>query len=170
MSRRSVGLLIMAICLSVPVWSQASGLASVPIVLRIPGSITLSLHSTPVNIAVQSGMQQPFAIPLTVQWNLDPREIPGFGVFAYFRDAHAALVEPSTASTITADNILARWGENQFQPFQSGDVTLFHTAVLPELRRGTESRTLELKIADQTAAALPDGEYQGVLYLEVRNY
>ena len=66
---------------------------------------------------------------------------------------------------------MSRWGEGQFLPF-AGDatLTLFRTTILPELRRGQKQDSLELKIADGVAVSLPDGSYQGVLYLEVRHY
>lgn len=168
---RALGVLIATLCLSATLWSQTAASASVPIVVRIPGSISISLRSTPVTVTVQNGQQQQFEVPLTVQWNLDPRETPGFGVVAYFRSSDAALMESDSATAVPAGNILARWGEAQFRPFR-GDatLTLFHTAVLPDMRRGTTSQTLQLKIADNLVAALPNGEYQGVLYLEVQNY
>ena len=172
MRRRILAHLLFPVIASVSLWAQTTATASVPISLRIPGSISLSLQSTPVTVAVQGGVQQQFNVPLTVQWNLDPREVPGFGVVAYFRDPQAALVDPSNAASIPASDVLGRWGQGQFQSFHASDatLTLFHTTVLPELRRGSESQTLELEIAKNALAALADGEYQGVLYLEVRNY
>ena len=123
-------------------------------------------------VSVQNGQQQQFEVPLTVQWNLDPRETPGFSVLAYFRNSDAALVESDSATAVKAGSILGRWGQAKFQPFRAADatLTLFQTAVLPDVRRGATSQTLQLKIADELVPTLPNGEYRGVLYLEVRNY
>lgn len=163
-------LVLLSACATVS--AQTSATSTVPIALRIPGSISLSLRSTPVTVSVENGVQQQFEVPLTVQWNLDPRDVPGFGVVAYFRDPQAALVDSDTDTSVPAGYVMARWGSGQFHPFQASDasLTVFHTTVLPELRHGNESQNLELKIADNATASLPNGEYQGVLYLEVRNY
>jgi hypothetical protein len=172
MRYRVLGLALATVCFSGALWAQTSSTASVPIVLRIPGSISISLQSTPVIVAVQNGQQQQFEVPLTVRWNLDPSETPGFGVVAYFRNSNAALQEPESATAIPASSVMARWGQTRFQSFKSGDatLTLFRTAVLPDARRGTTSQTLQLRIADDLVPTLPNGEYQGALYLEVRNY
>jgi hypothetical protein len=173
--RRAIGILIcliLSFC-ATSAYAQLTSSATVTITARIPGSISLSLRSTPVAVAVSHGAQSGFTVPLTVEWNLDPRETPAFSVAAFFREPNAALLNTVTATVIPAENISARWGDqNQFVPFQrtDGTVVLFHTAVLPDLRRDTQSRNLELKIDDIVAAGLPDGDYQGVLYLEVRNY
>ena len=172
MPRRSLALLMLMLCVACAASAQVSATSAVVITAKMPGSITLSLQSTPVFIPVQNGAQQPFEVPLTVQWNLDPRETPGFGVQAYFLDSGSALVNPSSATRVPAADLVARWGQGSFQPFSSGDakVELFRTSVLPELRHGNESRTLELRISDPVLSNLPDGQYQGVLYLEVKNY
>lgn len=172
MLRRTLLIGVITACLGTAVSAQVSSTASIPIVARIPGSISLSLRSTPVTVTVQGGAQQEFNIPLTVQWNLDPRETPGFRVMAYFRDPGSALVDPVGATSVPASDVLARWGHTPFQPLDANDsaFTLFRTSVLPDRRRGNESQILELKIADPAVITLPDGAYQGVLYLEVRNF
>ena len=155
---------------AIAMWPQVRGTANVPISLRVPGSISLSLQSVPVSVAVRDGSSQPFGVPVTVEWNLDPREVPGFRVVAYFRDPGAALVEASNGTSLKADDVEVRWGPNQPQRFQRGEATLFQTTVVSEQRRGKESQALSLSIADDAGSVLGDGEYQGVLYLEVRSY
>lgn len=169
--RRVILTFLASLLISLPMFAQLSASAGVPISLRIPGTISLSLQSVPVSIAVNQGSQQTFSIPLSVSWNLDPREVPAFRVVAYFQNSQAALLEPESSTTISASELVSRWGEGQFTPFTSdATLTLFRTTILPDLRHGQNQGALELKIADGVAASLPDGSYQGVLYLEVRHY
>jgi hypothetical protein len=171
--RRATGLLICVLMLRATcMWAQVSASATVTITARLAGSISLSLQSTPVAVTVDHGVQSGFLVPLSVEWNLDPRETPAFGVTAYFRDPHAALSDKVGGNTVSAGQVLAKWGTPSFSPFSDvdGRVQIFDTAVLPGRRRGQRSENLELKIAEDTLASLPDGDYQGVLYLEVRNY
>ena len=167
--RRALFVCLTFLC-SVALWSQTSATSSVPISVRIPGSITLSARIVPVSIAVSRGAQEEFGVPITVSWNLDPREVPGFRVDAYFSNQQAALVETNSGVGISAGDLLARCG-GDYLPFDSsGSVTLFRTAILSDSRRGQQQETLSLKVADRTLATLRDGTYQGVLTLEVRNY
>jgi hypothetical protein len=169
--KRVILVVLTTALLSSPMLGQLSASASVPITLRIPGSLTLSLRSMPVSVNVASGTQMTFSMPLSVEWNLDPREVPAFRVVAYFQNNQAALVEPASATAIPATHLISRWGQGEFLSFTSdATVTLFRTTILPGLRRGKKQNLLELKIADYAAASLPDGSYQGVLYLEVRHY
>jgi hypothetical protein len=154
---------------AVSVWAQ-SRTSSVPISLRVPGSISISLHSVPVLVAVRNGNSQSFQVPVTVEWNLNPQETPGFSIAAYFRDPNAALEEVTSGTSLRADDLTVSWGADQGQLFQSGEATLFQRAVDSGQRRGKESEALSLSIANDVVATVEDGDYQGVLYLEVRSY
>ncbi len=151
--------------------AQTRSSASVPISLRVPGSISLSLNAVPVSLAVAQGAQREFAAPLTVSWNLNPAEVPGFRVVAYFSDPEAAVVDDSNGASAKATQLRVRWGTGDFLPFASdASTTLFRTSVLSGPRRGSLQQTLSVKFADSALPTLPDGDYRGVLYLEVRNY
>jgi len=163
--------MMMCLC-SLSLWSQVKAMAGVPMSVRIPGSITLSLQATPVSIAVTQGTQRQFEVPLSVEWNLNPVETQGFRVVAYFNAPRTALTDFDSGASVAANQVVARWGEASFQPFQTSDsrLTIFSMSVLGEQRRARQSQTLQVKIADDAVGALPDGDYQGTLYLEVQNY
>lgn len=169
---RALFSILLSLFSSLALWGQVSATATIPMSVRVPGSISLSMHSTPVSIAVTQGTQRQFEIPLSVEWNLDPRETTGFRVVAYFNSPGAALTDFESGISVAATSIVARWGEGSFLPFQHNDsrVSIFSTSVLGDLRRAKQSQTLQVKIADETLAFLPDGDYQGTLYLEVQNY
>jgi hypothetical protein len=157
--------------LSLYSYGQMSASASVPIVLRIPGTITLSLSSVPVSVNVANGSQRTFSVPLSLSWNLNPAEVQGFRVVAYYQDAGAALTDVATSAALPAAALRTRWGQGAYLPFASdATATLFQTSVLPTVRRGEKQDVLELKIDDALVPLLPDGSYQGTLYLEVRHY
>jgi hypothetical protein len=172
MFQRLLGGILALSFLVAPAYCQINSSATVVISARLPGSITLSLRSTPVSISVANGAQSRFTVPLSVQWNLDPREVPAFGVIAYFRNPSAALTDSSNGTPLPAEAILAKWGNASFGRFNQvdGSLPIFHTAVTPNDRRGALSQPLELKISDEAVSSLSNGDYQGVLYLEVRNY
>ncbi len=169
--RKAILVFLTSTLMWVPGFGQLATSASVPISLRIPGSITLSLQTVPVDVNIVGGNQRTFSVPLSVSWNLDPREVPAFRVVAYFQNSQSALVEPSSAAAVPASSLISRWGQGEFMPFSSDNtVTLFRTTILPAIRRGEKNDVLELRIADPAASSLPDGSYQGVLVLEVRHY
>jgi len=172
MRRIGLAVLNLLLCSSSLVSAQVSTTSSVPMSARVPGSISLSLRSTPVSIAVLGGAQTQFEVPFSVEWNLNPSETPGFRVVAYFHDSQAALTDMPSSTSVPTKDVMARWGDSLFRSFDEAgtSLTLFQTTVLPDLRRGQKSQTLQLKIADDALSSLPDGIYQGTLYLEVRNY
>jgi len=101
---------------------------------------------------------------------LNPADVQAFRVVAYFHDPAAAVTDPATYTAIPANRILTRWGTEAFTPFASdGAATLFQTSVFSN-RHGEKQNLLELKIDNAMMASLPDGSYQGTLYLEVRHY
>jgi len=162
-----ISVLLVSLCSQ----AQLTASASVPIVLRIPGTITLSLSSVPVSVAVANGTQRTFSVPVSLSWNLNPAEVPGFRLVAYYQDAGAALTDPATSTALPAATLRTRWGQGAFVPFASdATATLFQTSVLPAVRRGEKQDVLELKIDDALVPSLPDGSYQGTLFLEVRHY
>lgn len=169
--RKAVLVSLFAIVATSLAMAQRSATASVPISLRVPGSITLSLKSVPVSVAVVAGTQRDFTAPLTVSWNLNPIDVPGFRVVAYFADPKTAVLDPSHGTALDATQLLVRWGPGNFLSFASdASPTLFRTSVLSGPRRGNLRQTLALKIADNALPTLPDGDYEGVLYLEVQHY
>jgi hypothetical protein len=124
-----------------------------------------------VSVSVGNGAQQTFSVPLSLNWNLNPAEIPAFRVVAYFSNPQAALMQTDSAQVLPAHQLLSRWGRGDFLPFASDStLTLFRTTILPGMRRGLKDDLLELKIADYALPALAEGSYQGMLYLEVRYY
>jgi len=169
MRRILVGLSVLLVSLCSH--AQLSASASVPIVLRIPGTITLSLSSVPVAVDVANGSQRTFSVPLSVSWNLNPAEVQGFRVVAYYQNAGAALTDAATSTALPAASLRTRWGQGSFIPFASdATATLFQTSILPTVRRGDKQDVLELKIDDALVPSLPDGSYQGTLFLEARHY
>ena len=167
---RPIMLVVLLSMVSLASYAQLSASASVPIVLRIPGSITLSLRSVPVSVSLTDGAQRTFTVPLALSWNLNPAEVQAFRVVAYFQDSGAALTNPTTSTALPATKLLTRWGTSAFAPFASdATASLFHTSVF-ENRRGEKQDSLELKIDDAMATSLPNGSYEGTLYLEVRHY
>ncbi len=168
-NRRTILAFLMVTITSLPVQGQLNATASITLTARLPSSITVSLHTVPVAVDVAGGVQQTFAIPLSLKWNVDPHEIPGFRIVTYFQNGHAAMVDPVVGAAVSATDMLARWGATPFLPFSpDGTVTLFRLNVEPGLRRGEKNDILELKIVDDAANSLPGGSYRGVLNIEVR--
>ena len=146
-------------------------MAGITLTARLPSSITVNLHTVPVSVKISDGIQQPFSTLLSVKWNVDPREIPAFRVVATVRNGNAAMKDVSTTTAIPAADLESRWGDKEFVSFDlAATLTLFEMTVEPEHRQGEKQGLLELKVADRAISSLPDGSYQGVLDIEVRNY
>jgi hypothetical protein len=169
---RSAFLLVaLLICGSLSGYSQLNARAGITLKARLPSSVTVSVHTIPVEIRVSDGVQQVFSTTLAVKWNVDPQEIPAFRVVASFHDANAALLEPWTSTVIRAGDLECRWGPREYQRFGAdASITLFSATVPPEVRQGEQHHGLQMKIADDRLPSLPDGSYEGVLIIEVRQY
>ena len=89
--RRVILALLASLFITLPMFAQLSASASVPISLRIPGTISLSLQSVPVSVDVAGGSQQTFSIPLSVTWNLNPREVSGLSRCSLFSEFASRL-------------------------------------------------------------------------------
>ncbi len=170
--KRVAAIIVGSLLLAANVCAQVSASAGVPIRLKIPGSITLNLKEVPVSIAIQEGTQQQFQVPLSVSWNLDPREVQGFRIVGRVANRRAALVNDADGFLVPSSSVLSRWllrGESSFASTDE-DHALFQMAILPYARRGNEQGPLQLKISDEELQNLSDGNYNGVLYLEVISY
>src|SRR5437879_5709816 len=58
--------------------------ASIGLVAKLPGSVTLTKRMVPVSWMVRTGAQATVMVPVEVSWNLDPRETQSFRVLARF--------------------------------------------------------------------------------------
>ncbi len=168
---RAVTTAIIAVFGAMAGWAQTSAQASIILTARVPSSVTLSVDSQPVSLSIKAS-DQPTAnveFPLRVKWNLNPAEVQGFEIVAYFADPSSPLINELQPVSLPVPSLLARLGTGDFRPFNSaGRASLTTITVAAEGRQGQRSQVFQLKNSNQ--AAVPDGEYHGVVYFEVRQY
>jgi hypothetical protein len=153
-------LLILVVATACTARAQLRAGASIGLVAKLPGSVTLTERMVPVSWMVRNGSQTTVMVPLEVSWNLDPRETQSFRVLARFVGEGELL----------ASAVQARMEGGEFRdfPMKNGQSVLFNVAISARNRQGREQRMMELKIDNAVAASLADGVYRGRLSLEVR--
>lgn len=170
---RATGLTIVLVLSSVAGLAQTGARVSTALSARVPSSVALSVSSAPVLLSVQSSDRVPteFTLPMHVKWNLNPAEVRGFEIVAYFSDPSSALTHDSQPVSLPASSLLARLGEGDFKPFSPADgrLSVSNVSAANDGRRGERLQLLELKGSSELTV-IPQGDYRGVLYLEVREY
>ena len=74
-----------------------SASATVRLTAFKPSSISVSVHEVPLAFDFQpSGSNPPLAIPVTTIWNVNPLEVRGVELVAYFADPEHALTTPES--------------------------------------------------------------------------
>jgi hypothetical protein len=138
---------------------KPSAIASIALIARLPGSITLTERFSQIEFAIGNGSASIATVPVEVRWNLDPRETQSFQVIASLTTA-----DPSWAPYVEASTD----GVN-FRPFAGGrQLVLFNVPITLQNRQGHEQRTVELKLDNAAISSLADGYYRASLRLEVR--
>ena len=159
---------------------QKSASASVAITATVHGSLSINVRTVPLtlDLASAAGARNYFAVPVVVQWNLNPAEVHAFEVVAYFADPGAALRDAATGVAIPSAYVLGRIGQGGYRPFAEsnyagpagGSLSLFRTAIVPGASRGQRQDLLEIKVDEALLPGLPENSYRGTLYLEARHY
>jgi len=160
-------------CLTTSALAQNSASASISLVARLPGSITLSIPVLPVAVTVHDGIESEFTVPLSVVWNLDPRETQSFQVIGHFRDATAALSQRDGQASIPVWDLIMqsnRSEKGRTQILRNAEITLLNLAISTSNRRSEYYQSVKFKIDSEILRTLPEGIYTGVLSLEVREY
>ncbi len=167
---RAIAIATLAVFGSQAGWAQTSAQASITLIARVPSSVSLSVNSLPVSLSIRAANQfaGDFQFPLQVKWNLNPAEVQGFAVVAYFADPSAALTG-SQPGSLAASSLLARLGPGDFRPFLAdGKVSLCNVTAANDGRMGQRVQIFELKNGND--GSVPEGDYHGTLYFEVRQY
>lgn len=157
---------------------SASGSVTITAVVR--GSVTVNVRSVPLSFAFDPAdpAANYAAFPVTVTWNMNPTEVQGFQVIGYFANSAAALLNPENGATVPSSHVLGRMNSGPFRAFgdtsevgpPGGSLTLMRQSVVTGAARGTRSSLLEMRLDQENLPDLPKGNYEGMLYIEVRHY
>lgn len=155
-----------------------SASSSVHLVAVVPGWVKLSMDAAQIRLHFEPDVPPSSeSLPLTVTWNVNPRETRGFEVVGYFSHRHAALTSVRTNQQIASSRIQGRYGDGDFRTFTEARGIGVAGASLMLLARhvtegqisGSVSETLQLRL-DPALNDIPAGDYEGILHLEVRLY
>lgn len=139
-------------------------------------AITLSVEEVPLSFVVEGALANTMTVPVTAKWDVNPTEVRGFDIIGYFADPSAALRMNDT--NVPAAAMQASYSGTPFQSFTNANLhTLRDNALVLAGERtmrgnhqGQRHDTLALRIDPLWQQSIPDGEYRGMLYLEVRHY
>ncbi len=150
-----------ALLLSVPVIADAqrapTATASIAIIARLPGSVTLAQDTFPIDFVVSGGSTTPISISVPFRWNLDPRQTQSFQLVAHF-GSHLPWIENIQASTD---------GRTFRALTRSGQLVLINRLISVTNREGQEQLTFTLFL-NLVENPLPDGQYHALLRLDAR--
>lgn len=157
---------------------SANGSVRISAVIR--GSVTVNAKSVPLSLDFDPDdpARNYAAFPLSVTWNLNPAEVQGFQVIGYFANPSAALLNRDAGIAVPSSHVLGRMDMGQFRPFSDtsevgpagGSLSLWQQSVVNGEARGTRTGLLEMRLDQENLPYLPKGNYEGMLYIEVRHY
>lgn len=178
MSRRRVSLVLFLVLVLTAGCAAQNLSASASVTIRATklSSITLSLRQVPVAFDVTDQHSTQVSIPLTTSWNVSPREVQGFEIVGYFANPDAALLSETNA--IPAQMVEAQFNNGPFRAFNQsnpvapagGALSLATQQIMAGVTVGNRSDLLTMRVAESLESPIEDGEYRGVLYLEVRHF
>lgn len=143
-----------------------------------PSSISVSVHQVPLAFDFQPNITSPpLAIPVTTTWNVNPMEVRGVEVVAYFADPEHALTT-SESVFIPARYVLGRVNGDPYRPFvesnaiggSGSSLRLFAERISSSNARSTQSGLLEIRLDETRLQDQPTGHYSGILQIEARYY
>jgi hypothetical protein len=155
-----------------------SASASVRLTAFKPSAISVSVHEVPLAFDFQPNVvNPPLAIPVTTIWNVNPLEVRGVEVVAYFADPEHALSTPESFF-IPARCILGRVNGSPYRPFiestrigpSASSLRLFTETVSSGNARATRSQLLEIRLDETRLQGRAAGRYSGILQIEARYY
>lgn len=155
-----------------------SASATVRLTAFKPSSISVSVHEVPLAFDFQrSGSNPPLAIPVTTIWNVNPLEVRGVELVAYFADPEHALTTPESFF-IPARYVMGRVNGDSYRPFMESNrigpsgssLRLFAEAVSSGNSRATRNQLLEIRLDETHLQDRPAGRYSGILQIEARYY
>jgi hypothetical protein len=119
----------------------------------------------------------PLAIPVTTVSNVNPLELRGVELVAYFADPEHALTTPESFF-IPARFVMGRVNGNSYRPFlesnrigpSGSSLRLFAEAVSSANARATRNQLLEICLDETHLQDRPAGHYSGILQIEARYY
>jgi hypothetical protein len=159
---------------------QLSATATVMLRAVVHGSVTVSARTVPLLLTLDPSdpSRNYTAIPLSIKWNLNVAESQGFQVIGYFANPGAALQNQAAGVTVASSQVLGRMAAGEYRPFSDaneigpagGSLKLFEQSISPGNSRGKRSGMLEMRVAEEASQQLPGGLYEGMLYIEVRQY
>jgi hypothetical protein len=155
-----------------------SASATVRLIAVKPSSISVSVHEVPLAFDFQPNITNaPLALPVTTTWNVNPLEVRGVEVVAYFADPEHALTSPE-AAFIPARNVFARVDGSPYRPFDQtnrfgpagSSLRLLSESISSANRLATRNQLVEIRLDETRLQDQPPGHYSGVLQIEARYY
>jgi hypothetical protein len=155
-----------------------SASATVRLTAFKPSSISVSVHEVPLAFDFQSNIvNPPLAIPVTTIWNVNPLEVRGVELVAYFADPGHALTTPESFF-IPARYVMGRVNGNSYRAFlesnrigaSASSLRLFAETVSSGNARATRNLLLEIRLDETHLQDHPAGRYSGILQIEARYY
>jgi len=157
---------------------SATGSVTIKAVVR--GSVTVNVKSIPLSFDFDPAdpARNYAAVPVVVSWNLNPAEVQGFQIIGYFGNSSTALLNSEHGATVPSSHVLGRMDAGPFRPFSDtsevgppgGSLSLMRQSIVHGDSRGTRASLLEMRIDQDNLPNLPKGNYEGMLYIEVRHY
>jgi hypothetical protein len=157
-----------------------SSSSSVTITAVVRGSVTINVRTIPLSFDFDPAdpSKNYAAFPMSVTWNLNPAEVQGFQVIGYFANSAAALMNHEDGVTVPSSRVLGRMDSGPFRAFgdtnevgpPGGSLTLMRQSIVNGAARGTRASLLEMRLDQENMPDLPKGNYEGMLYIEVRHY
>ena len=141
-------------------------------------SISVSVHEVPLAFDFHPSVDNaPLAVPVTTMWNVNPLEVRGVEVVAYFADPERALGSPEFAF-IPARYVLGRVDGGPYRAFAedsrlgpaASSLRLLAETVSSANARATRNELLEIRLDETRLHDRPTGRYSGVLQIEARYY
>lgn len=162
-------------------WQSGTSLsasATVRLTAVKPSSISVSVHQVPLAFDFQPNMSNPpLAVPVTTTWNVNPLEVRGVEVVAYFADPEHAL-SSAVFAFIPARYVLGRVDGSSYRPFgesnglgpSGSSLRLLSETVSSANTRATHNQLLEIRLDETRLQDQPPARYSGVLQIEARYY
>lgn len=155
-----------------------SASAAVRLIAIKPSSISVSVHEVPLAFDFQPNISNPaLPVPVTTSWNVNPLEVRGVEVVAYFADPEHALTSPE-AAFIPARDVLGRVDGSAYRAFDqtnrfgpaASSLRLLSEPISSANRLATRNQLLEIRLNETRLQNQPSARYSGVLQIEARYY
>ncbi len=141
-------------------------------------SISVSVHEVPLAFDFHPSVNDaPLAVPVTTMWNVNPREVRGVEVVAYFADPEHAL-SSSEFTFIPARYVLGRVDGGPYRAFAESNrvgpagssLRLLSESISSTNTRATHHQLLEIRLDEPSLHDRLTARYSGILQIEARYY